>query len=415
MSMAADLPLRMNPRIIASLSGADSEAEMALAAVHTDGIRIMAARAEFLSLRLDAVPFALARLIKDTMLSTGADAAIEESVWSGGKNDTPIVVMGTRRHFKDLLKRLEQEGEDGAGLAAVTAECLNNYCRTDFSLRLGDAKLPVSSGHPAIMGVVNVTPDSFSDGGEFYQADAAVERALSMVEEGASIIDVGGESTRPGSLPVTAEEEIERVVPVIAALSEKTSTPLSIDTSKPAVAAAALDAGASILNDVTALADERMAALAASRRCPVILMHMKGTPRTMQKSPFYRDLMGEITRFLRERVEAAVAAGVEREQIVVDPGIGFGKTLQHNLEILRRLKVLASLGRPILVGTSRKSFLGSILDAQPKGRVLGTAVSNALALERGAHILRVHDVAQTREAIAVARAIMQGTPGEAGQ
>lgn len=230
-----------------------------------------------------------------------------------------------------------------------------------------------------------------------------------MAAEGAAIIDVGGESTRPGSLPVSAEEEIARTAPVIEALAGEVSCPISIDTAKSEVARAAFDAGASILNDITALADPEMARFAAERSCPVVLMHMKGTPRTMQKSPFYKDLMGEITLFLRERIERAVSAGVDREQILVDPGIGFGKTVEHNLNILRALKVLASLGRPILVGTSRKSFIGKILDAPPDGRLLGTAASVALAVARGAHVLRVHEVKQMREAAAVAASIAAGS------
>ncbi|MHC4713094.1 MAG: dihydropteroate synthase [Planctomycetota bacterium] len=412
---AADLSLRVNPRVVASVPGSDGEAEMALAGVHAEGVRIMAARAEFLCLRLDAIPFAQARFIKDSTLAVGADTALEEAVWAGRDADTPAVIMGTRRHYKALLKHLEAQGGEFAALAELMARCLNDYCRKDFCLSLPSGPIPLAEGRPLVMGVLNVTPDSFSDGGEFFEKQTAVDHALLMVEEGAGMIDIGGESTRPGSLAVPAEEEISRVVPVIEAVAAETPVPISIDTSKPAVAAAALDAGAVIINDVTALADEEMAALAAERGCPVVLMHMKGTPRTMQKSPFYRDLMGEITLFLRQRIEAAVAAGVDREQIVADPGIGFGKTCEHNLEILRRLKVLASLGRPILVGTSRKSFLGRILDVPPPERVLGTAVSNALALEHGAHILRAHDVAETREAVAVAACIARGAPPEDDQ
>ncbi|MCD6404271.1 MAG: dihydropteroate synthase [Planctomycetes bacterium] len=264
------------------------------------------------------------------------------------------------------------------------------------------------------MGILNVTPDSFSDGGRYVEVDTAVERALEMVRQGASIIDVGGESTRPGSLPATADEEVSRVVPVIEAFSRQSLCPVSIDTSKPEVARAAFGAGASIINDITALGDAEMAAFAAERGCPVILMHMRGTPRTMQEAPVYEDLMGEITLFLRKAVDTAVAAGVRREQIVVDPGIGFGKTLAHNLNILRSLKVLASLGRPILVGTSRKSFIGAILDAPVDERRFGTAASVALCAAGGAHILRVHDVGECLDAATVGAAIAEGSFREIG-
>lgn len=257
-----------------------------------------------------------------------------------------------------------------------------------------------------LMGVVNVTPDSFSDGGRYLDPEAAVRHGLELVEAGAEILDVGGESTRPGAEPVAADEEMRRVLPVIEGLAGRGAT-ISVDTSKAAVAAAALDAGAEIVNDVTALrGDPEMAAACAERGAGVVLMHMLGDPRTMQSNPTYREVVAEVRDFLAARVEAAVEAGIARERIWVDPGIGFGKTVEHNLLLLRRLGELRALGRPIVIGTSRKSFIGRIDGSPPGARVGGTIASSILACTEGAEVLRVHDVAEVGQAATVARAIL---------
>jgi dihydropteroate synthase len=251
-----------------------------------------------------------------------------------------------------------------------------------------------------IMGVLNVTPDSFSDGGEWMDVDRAVRRARTMVRQGADLIDVGGESTRPGARAVPAAEEIRRVVPVIERLADEKIL-VSIDTSKAAVARAAFKAGAKILNDVTALRGDRAMAKAAARAgVAVILMHMKGTPRTMQKNPEYRDVVGEILRFFRKILRTACRAGIERDKILLDPGIGFGKLPEHNLEILRRLDEFRTLGRPLAIGTSRKGFIGRALNRRVNDRMSGTAATVAAAILRGADVVRVHDV---REMTDVAR------------
>jgi dihydropteroate synthase len=257
-----------------------------------------------------------------------------------------------------------------------------------------------------IMGVVNVTPDSFSDGGLFLDPGAAIDHGQALVAEGADLLDVGGESTRPGADAVSAEEETRRVAPVVEGLAGA-GAPVSIDTSKRAVAEAALDAGATLVNDVTALrADEELAALCADRECDVILMHMQGTPRTMQENPTYDDVVDDVKAFLAERIEYAVSEGVAEERIWVDPGIGFGKTVEHNLELLRRLGELRDLGRPICVGTSRKSFIGKITGRPVEQRLGGTIASGVLAHANGAEMLRVHDVRETREALTVAETIL---------
>jgi dihydropteroate synthase len=261
-----------------------------------------------------------------------------------------------------------------------------------------------------VMGIVNVTPDSFSDGGEFLDAERAIAHGRELAAEGADLLDIGGESTRPGAEAVTAEEELARVGPVVEALARDGGPPVSIDTSKLAVAEAALAAGAELVNDVTAFRSEpELAGLCAERGCEVVLMHMLGDPRTMQANPTYDDVVDDIKAFLAERIDFAVSAGVEEERIWIDPGVGFGKTVEHNLELHRRLGELAELGRPIVFGSSRKSFIGKLTGAEVDERLGGTIASNVIAYANGASVLRVHDVAPMREALAVADAIIDPT------
>ena len=258
-----------------------------------------------------------------------------------------------------------------------------------------------------LMGIVNVTPDSFYDGGKRFDSAKAAADGIEMIETGAEILDIGGESTRPGARPVPVEEELRRVLPVIRELRRSVSTPISIDTYKAAVARAALDAGADIVNDISALRfDPGMAALAAGEQVPIILMHMQGIPRTMQVEPHYGNVVREVSDFLAHRIRHATEAGLSKEQIVIDPGIGFGKTLQHNLALLRGLPSLASLGQPVLVGVSRKAFIGKVLDAAgPQERLEGSLAAAVAAALGGANILRVHDVKETHRALRVADAI----------
>jgi dihydropteroate synthase len=267
-----------------------------------------------------------------------------------------------------------------------------------------------------VMGVVNVTPDSFSDGGEFLDPDAAVAHGIRLAADGATILDVGGESTRPGAEPVSEREELRRTTPVVQGLAaEYGGWEISIDTTKAAVAEAALEAGAAIVNDVSAFRnDPEMAALTADRRAKCCLMHMLGEPRTMQADPRYDDVVSDVKAFLEERLAFAVAEGISEEDVWVDPGIGFGKTLEHNLELLRRLDEIAAIGRPVVIGTSRKSFLARIAgDREGADRLAGTIATNVIALERGATIFRVHDVAQVKDALTVAAATVN-LPEEEG-
>ncbi len=302
-------------------------------------------------------------------------------------------------------------GESVPGRVDVLAEvgkAIDRYQTRDFTVSCRNRCL-VLSGTPKIMGVLNVTPDSFSDGGKYLSADRAVARGREMAENGADIIDVGGESTRPGSSGISAETERERVIPVIRALAGETDALLSVDTTKAEVAAHAIAAGAHIVNDTSALAgDPEMAGVVRDSGCGLVLMHRRGTPRTMQVSPSYGSLFDEILDELADRVASAKAAGIPEDRILVDPGIGFGKRLEDNLALHRYLPDLRNLGNPVLFGPSRKSFLGEITGRDPGNRVIATAASVASAVLGGAHVLRVHDVEAMRDVIRVASAVAGG-------
>jgi dihydropteroate synthase len=268
-------------------------------------------------------------------------------------------------------------------------------------------KLDFSKG-TLLMGILNVTEDSFSDGGDFYNTDKAIKHGIEMAKQGAAIIDIGAESTRPGSLAVLAEEQIKRAVPVIKELAKKISIPISIDTYNYDVAKACLDAGAAIINDITAFSDIRIAKLAADLHVPVILMHMQGTPATMQIEPKYNDVVGEVLGYLLERAEVAQKAGIPKERIFIDPGIGFGKTLEHNLELLRNIDKFVNSGYRVLIGTSRKKFIGIITGKEnPKDRIFGTAATTALAVAAGVSIIRVHDVDEMADVVKVVDKIIK--------
>ena len=278
-----------------------------------------------------------------------------------------------------------------------------------MKLTCGDTVLDLAE--PCVMGVLNVTPDSFSDGGRYADLAAAVARGVAMAEEGAAIIDVGGESTRPGAAAVSVQEELARVIPVIEQLAARVAVPISVDTSKPAVMSAAIAAGASLVNDVRALREPGALDAVAGTGAAVCLMHMRGEPRTMQAAPAYDDVVAEVRRFLAGRVEACVAAGIARERICVDPGIGFGKLPEHNLALLAGLGRLADPAIPVLVGVSRKSLIGIITGRPAAERLAGSVAFAALAASRGAAIIRAHDVAATVDAVKVASALRRAEPG----
>ena len=261
-------------------------------------------------------------------------------------------------------------------------------------------------GGSLVMGVLNVTPDSFSNGGQFFDKDKAIEHGLQMAADGAAVIDIGGESTRPGAEPVSVDEQLKRVIPVIRVLTKKVNVPISIDTYNIDVAKAALEAGAAMINDITALSDENMAKLAAKQQVPVVLMHMQGTPATMQAEPIYEDVVSEVLQFLLERAKKARHLGIPKERIFIDPGIGFGKTLEHNILLLKNLDKFVSTEYRVLVGTSRKSFIGGLTGKEkPAERIFGTAATVALCAAAGVSIVRVHDVAEMLDIVKVVNAL----------
>jgi dihydropteroate synthase len=282
----------------------------------------------------------------------------------------------------------------------------HNGARKEFVLRCRSGDLRLGE-RTLIMGVLNITPDSFSDGGVFFEPNKAIEHGLRMAEEGADIIDVGGESSRPGSDPVPLDEELKRIIPVIEGLASRLEIPISVDTYKSQVAERAIEAGAQMINDISGLRfDPQVPAVAARYDTPLIIMHIKGTPKTMQQDPLYEDLMGEIVDYLREGIAKAEQGGVDPHQVIVDPGIGFGKRAQDNLLIINRLSELNILGRPLLIGTSRKSFIGAVLGVEVHQRGIGTLASVAVSILKGAHIVRVHDVAPMRQTVDMVDAII---------
>jgi dihydropteroate synthase len=286
---------------------------------------------------------------------------------------------------------------------------LGDTKRKGFSLNWGKHSLELGR-KTLIMGVLNVTPDSFSDGGHYFSREQAIKQALNLVAEGADIIDIGGESTRPYAEKVSLDQEMERVIPVIEELSQIVNVPISIDTYKAKVAHAAVNAGASIINDISALRfDPDMVSVAKASGVPLILMHMRGTPGSMQDNPVYDDLMGEIIDFFREAVNRAAKTGIPENMIILDPGIGFGKNFNHNLMIIRDLRTLADLGLPVLLGSSRKAFIGKILDKPPEERDTGTMATVAAGILNGAHIVRVHNVRMAKDTVSIVDSIMAGT------
>ena len=373
--------------------------------VHKGGIGIMAPKAITRIIKVSGIDSVALNILKQEMLSAGGDCAVSWDAFIKRNKNAEGMLIGTVAQIEKVCEKLEKQPFGLSVLAQKIRVLEAGYGRKDLMLRAGKYKLNLGK-RAHIMGVLNVTPDSFSDGGMFFDREYAVARGLKIESEGADIIDIGGESTRPGAKPVPAKEECKRVIPVVKALAKRLRIPVSVDTSKSEVAREALEAGAAMINDVTGLKkDRRIAKLAGRYKAALILMHMKGSPRTMQNDPSYKDLMPEITESLRNSAAIATEAGVSGDRIVVDPGIGFGKTLEHNLKILKRLGELRSLGYPVMVGPSRKAFIGKISGAEADGRAFGTAAAVALAIKNGANIVRVHDVKEMRQVAQITEAI----------
>jgi len=400
--------MKTNARVLVVENEKEARHLMEEVGVHRDGVDIMLSKASHRLLKLEQVDVRAANIIKQEILSRGGEAAVSWSVYALAKNArSDVLLMGTIKQLEELYHKLKLQPFGLADIAEEIKEALDNFDAARRDLKVGKTEMNFGE-RTYVMGVLNVTPDSFSDGGKFLDEDAAVSRGIKMVEDGADIIDIGGESTRPGAKPVGAEEELKRVVPVVEKLAAKIDKPISVDTYKSEVARRALDAGAALVNDISALRmDDDMAPLLAERDAPVILMHMRGTPQNMQENPTYKSVMGEIISFLRERLQLARSKGIKMENILVDPGIGFGKTVQHNLEILRKLVELKSLGCPVVVGTSRKSFIGHTLDLPVEERLEGTAATVALSAANGANIVRVHDVKEMVRVVRMTDAILK--------
>jgi dihydropteroate synthase len=418
------LASRFNVRILNLDSPARIRAEMNKVGASSPGVSLMAPKASFRTVKAEGLNFAAANIIKQEMLARGGEVVTSRAVYSSKDADSDVLILGTLRQFENLIKKLRVQ--PFKSLQAIATELEHALVR-----HAGEELLPLRIGgrlfgwgeRTHIMGVVNVTGDSFSGDGLGHDVDAAVAQAERMVQEGADLIDVGGESTRPGSEPVAVDEELRRVLPVVEAMAGHLDVPISIDTFKSEVAAAAVEAGANLINDVWGLRmDPLLGEVAARSRVPLVLMHNRSRPKDAVQTERlggrylgveYDDLMGDIIRELRESIDLALEAGVERHNIIVDPGIGFGKTVEQSLRIMADLSELRVLGRPVLLGPSRKSFIGYTLDLPPEERVEGTAATVAVGIANGADIVRVHDVKEMARVARMTDAMVREERAEA--
>lgn len=376
--------------------------------VDAGGSEIMLRKGFLRSVKIHGVRPFPANILKQEMLSLGGDAAVSRGSLTGRDRKTDCLLLGTLSQFSHLEVKLQKQPFALAGLGREIAAALENFERKKNILDFCGRRMRFGE-KTAVMGIINTSIDSFSGDGKFFSdPERGLVYAQDMAANGADMLDIGGESTRPGSERISAKEETARVLPLLKKIAKRIRLPISIDTMKSEVASAALDAGASIVNDVSALRfDKKMARIIGRYGAGVVLTHMKGTPRTMQAAPYYGDCIGEIMCFLADAVRRARDAGIAEEKIIVDPGIGFGKGLGHNLEILSHLSSFRSLGRPLLIGLSRKWFIGKILQVDVHKRIWGTAAAVGLAIAGGADIVRVHDVREMKQVVKVADAIVR--------
>jgi dihydropteroate synthase len=367
--------------------------------VHSKGVSIMTPKAVFKCLEIKGLTPVEAGFLKQGILSKGGECALPMKTFkTKSEGQVDAIMMGTHYQFRDLSQRLKDQPWGLKDLPGMINDAIKSYEAKGFVLLKSGKKMTLGK-RTRIMGVINVTPDSFSDGGRFLGTEDAVKQGAILVKHGADILDVGGESTRPFSNPVSIDEELKRVIPVIKKLSKKVKVPISIDSYHTEVVQKALGAGASMVNDINGLRTKGMAELVAKAKVPIIIMHMKGTPKTMQKKPRYSDCIGEIYDFLSGMVQVALAAGVRPERIIIDPGIGFGKRVEDNLVIIKRLGEFRSMGFPVLLGPSRKSFIGTLTGLDVDQRLYGSLGSVAAGVINGADIVRVHDVLETKRTI----------------
>jgi dihydropteroate synthase len=379
-------------RILSAATPADVQCEIARVGCRDAGVRIMTPRGLLRLVRLEGVATKVANILKQEMLAHGGDAAVHWQTIACGVAQTAVLLLGTEAQLYEVCAHLRRQPFGLAATGEAILAALAAYSAPGSALRCGPYTLPLGR-KTYVMGIINVTPDSFSGDGLATHPDTVLRQGEAMVAAGADLLDVGGESTRPGAVEVPLEEELRRVVSAVRALAPL-RVPISVDTYKSAVAREAVAAGATLLNDISGLRfDADMARVAAEAELPVVVMHIQGTPRTMQQQPHYEDLMTEVCAYLQQSTELAVAAGVPRDQVILDPGFGFGKSVADNLTLIRRLRELTSYGQPVLLGTSRKSTIGKVLgDLPPQERIEGTAATVALGIANGAAIIRVHDV-----------------------
>ncbi len=389
--------------------------------VDPEGIKIMAPKATSYILKINSLNSYVANILKQQSLSEGADVAIARNSITGKMKKTDCLVMANMSQIERISLKLKRQPFGLNRIADEIKDCVTDYTRDSFRIDLDRFTLRLGK-RTLIMGIINLTPDSFSGDGLLKKSkgksqkakveEIALEKAKQMIRDGADIIDIGGQSSRPGSRAVSVDEEIKRTIPVIKKLSRHINVPISIDTYRSEVARQALDNGACIVNDISSVHfDKGMSNVVKKYKAGLVLMHMQGRPKTMQKKPEYQDVMQEVIGYLSSSIKFCLDAGIDKEKIIIDPGIGFGKTLEHNLSILKNLRELKVLGRPILIGVSRKSFIGSILKAQPDERLMGTLASCVCAIANGADILRVHDVKEISEGTRIVNKILNANPG----
>ena len=372
------------------------------------GIQAMLPKMFHLNIVLDGLECRVANIIKQEMLSLGGDAAVARGTVACSVARSDVILMGTLKQMQRFAEKISAQPFGLGAISERLREILKNVFADSFLLRTPRREI-ILGERTLIMGIINVTPDSFSDGGRFDSPEKAVEEGIRMAEEGADILDIGGESTRPGSDPVSPEEEMRRVIPVIRALALRTDLPLSVDTMKASVARKALAEGAEIVNDVSAMgSDEAMAKVVADAGAAVVLMHMRGMPKSMQAGDLaYHSLRGEIIAYLRKGIERAGDVGIDPTQIMVDPGLGFGKTAADNMRLIRYLREFRILGRPVLVGASRKAFIGRVTGGTPVEREEGTAAAVTAAILNGGQVIRVHDVPMMKKVATMADALLR--------
>ena len=407
----AGMIARYGVRVLDAVTPSEIAREVERTNSDPEGVGIMTRKGRTLLVRLDGIPLKAAPLLKQEMLALGADSAHAKGVADLSVEKSAVVLIGTPAQYARLIPKLRRQPFQLKAIAGAVEAVLQNYARRAPWLLEGLHRSVTLGDFTAVMGILNVTPDSFSDGGLFDQPEMAVARGLEIEAEGAHILDVGGESSRPGARPISADQELQRLRRVLPPLHDRLKIPISVDTQKPEVAQAALEMGADLINDVSGLRDPEMRRVVARSGAPAVIVHMRGTPETMQQNLVYGDLRSEVYGALAGSVATAIADGVHPEQLLVDPGLGFGKSPEQSLELLHHLSEFRSLGCPVVVGASRKSFLDrSASGATSDARLEASLAAAVIAALAGASIVRVHDVAPTRRAVAVADAVRTGNP-----